>query len=176
MEENDRELELEQAKTRVEEGKVAQYEKIRAVADAQYKSFRPIKCPALNNKEVHFTAEGFNHLIYRIPKQERDKRVQILRFELLGKAYLLLQEITFIQEYEQYYDQKKIWMNKKPRISNVVRTDIGFVGIVKGYRIKVVVRKMGEGKFEFHSIMPAWTTRYYRDIKVIRNTKGNVAE
>jgi hypothetical protein len=169
-------LELEHAKSRISEEKLIRYEEIRDTADKLYKSFRPIKCPALKDKEIHFTSGGFNHLIYRIPKQERDKRVQILRFELIEKAYALLSEITFMQEFEQYYDEKKIWMNKKPRITNVLFTDIGFVGIVKGFRIKVVVRKIGEGKFEFLSVIPAWTTRYYRDIKVIRNSKGNVAD
>lgn len=173
---DEQESELRQAEGRVNDDKVAQYTEIRAQFDAIYKSFRPVKCPALKDKEVHFTAEGFNHLVYRIPKQERNKRVQIMRFELLEKAYELLSKTTLIQEYEQYYDRRKTWMNKKSQNTNVLITDMGFVGIVKGFRIKVVVRKIGEGKFEFYSVIPAWSTRYYRDIKIVRNSKGNVAD
>lgn len=176
MDEQEQALELKHAESQVNDEKVAQYTKIRATFEALYKSFRPIKCPALKDKEVHFTAEGFNHLIYRIPKQERNKRVQIMRFELLEKAYELLGKTTFIQEYEEYYDQKKIWINKKPKQVNVIVRDAGFVGIVRGYRIKVVVRRVGEGKLEFYSVIPAWSTRYYRDIKIIKNSKGNVAD
>ena len=176
MDEQEQDLELKHAEGRINDDKVSQYVEIRAKFDALYKAFRPIKCPALKNKEVHFTAEGFNHLVYRIPKQERDKRVQIMRFELLEKAYELLAKTTFIQEYEEYYDQKKVWMNKESKRVNVIVRDTGFIGIVRGYRIKVVVRKIGEGKFEFYSVIPAWSTRYYRDIKIVRNTKGNVAD
>lgn len=176
MDEQEQASELKQAESRVNDDKVVQYTEIRAKFDTIYKSFRPVKCPALKDKEVHFTAEGFNHLVYRIPKQERNKRVQIMRFELLEKAYELLSKTTFIQEYEQYYDRRKTWMNKKPQSTNVLITDMGFVGIVKGFRIKVVVRKIGEGKFEFYSVIPAWSTRYYRDIKIVRNSKGNVAD
>ncbi len=176
MEKSDQELELEYSKNRVTDEKISRYTEIRAAADVLYKSFRPIKCPALKNQEVHFNAEGFNHLIYRIPKQERDKRVQIMRFELLEKARELIGLTTTLQEYEDYLDQVPKWMNKKKQMTNVKICDSGLVGIIRGFRIKVVLRKIGNGKIEFHSVIPAWSTRYYRDIKIIRNTKGNVAD
>ncbi|MDP3646159.1 MAG: hypothetical protein Q8R25_03655 [bacterium] len=164
------------ATSRVGDDKLARYPEIRTDAEILYKAFRPVKCPALGDKEVYFTSEGFNHLIYRIPKQERDRRVQIMRFELLEKARELIERTTTIQEYEEYFDQKKGWMNKRPQKVNVLVRDWGIIGIIKGFRIKVVVRKIGEGKFEFFSVIPAWSTRYYRDIKIVRNSKGNVAD
>jgi len=176
MEKTDQELELEYVKAKVGDEKVSRYLEIRNNADILYKSFRSIKCPALKNQEVYFNAEGFNHLIYRIPKQERDKRVQIMRFELLEKARELIGITTTLQEYEDYLTQIPRWMNKKKQMTNVKICDSGLVGIIKGYRIKVVLRKIGNGKIEFHSVIPAWSTRYYRDIKIIRNTKGNVAD
>ncbi|HVZ76273.1 MAG TPA: hypothetical protein VG934_03350 [Candidatus Paceibacterota bacterium] len=176
MNEEEQALELEHATNKVNDEKLARYDEIRAEAEILYKAFRPVVCPALNGKEVHFSSEGFNHLIYRIPKQERNKRVQIMRFELLEKARELLGKTAFMQEFEEYYDRKKTWVRKQPRWENVIIRDIGFVGIVKGYRIKVVVRKIGEGRFQFFSVIPAWSTRYYRDIKLVRNSKGNVAD
>lgn len=176
MEKSNQELELDHAKSKIGDEKLSRYDEIRATADALYKSFRPVRCAALKNQEIHFTSEGFNHLVYRIPKQERDKRVQIMRFELLEKARELIELTTTLQEYEDYLTQIPRWMNKRKEMTNVKICDFGLVGIIKGFRIKVVLRKTGNGKTEFHSVIPAWTTRYYRDIKIIRNSKGNVAD
>jgi hypothetical protein len=176
MDEKDEQLELEYATQKIGDEKEARYQQIKEEARQKYAAFKPARCPALNNSEVFFTSEGFNHLIYRIPKQERNKRVQIMRFELLDKARELILKSTTMQEYEEYLDQVKTWMNKKPAVKNVVVKDVGLVGVIRGYRIKVVIRKVGNGKFEFLSVIPAWSTKYYHGIKVVRNTKGNVAD
>ena len=44
---------------------ISNYEKIREDTQNFYKQIGAIRCPALNNELVHFTAEGFNHLIYK---------------------------------------------------------------------------------------------------------------
>lgn len=169
-------LENTDAQARVPDTKVEQYDQIRSEAEAKYKTFGAVACPALSGKLVHFTSEGFNHLIYRIAKQERDRRVQIMRFEMLGKAKELVEKTTTMQEYEVYYENQ-IKRRFKNKVSvNVKIADIGFVGIIRGFRIKVVVSKQGDGDFKFVSVIPAWSTQYYRDIKVVRNTKGNVSE
>jgi hypothetical protein len=102
--------ESEMANAQIAPDKLSRYSEIKLEARALYDSFKAVQCPALKNAEVHFTSEGFNHLVYRIPKQERDRRVQIMRFELLGKAKELLATTTTIQEYEEYVDQAKGWM------------------------------------------------------------------
>src|SRR3989338_3940665 len=100
--------ELEYATLKVPTDKLARYEEIRKEADALYKTFGQVKCPALGNQTVSFTSEGFNHLIYRIKKQERDKSVQIMRFEMLSKAKQLIELSTTIQEYEEYFRQIEV--------------------------------------------------------------------
>ena len=169
-------LELEYATSNVPATKLSRYEEIRGEAEVLYKKFLPVKCPALNGHPVIFTSEGFNHIVYRMKKQERNRSVQILRFELLEKGRQLLEKVTVMQEYEQYPKAVEVRRFKQKTIINQTVTDIGFVGIIKGFRIKVVVRKIGNGAFQFHSIIPAWSTKYYRDIKIVRNTKGNVAD
>ncbi len=99
-----------------------------------------------------------------------------MRFEMLTKAKELLELTTVIQEYEEYFRRVKLWRNKQHYMANVKVRDWGFFGIIRGFRIKVVVRQIGNGEKKFHSVIPAWTTQYYRDIKLIRNTKGNVAD
>lgn len=167
--------EVEAVRTVTQE-KLLKYDDLRAEAAKLYASFGKIVCPALGNKHVSFTSEGFNHLIYRIPKQERHKSVQIMRFELLTKAKDLLSRTTTVQEYEEHYEHIRVRSHKKLVSKNVKLRDWGFVGIIGNFRIKVVVRQFGEGEKQFMSVIPAWSTQYYRDIKIIRNVKGIVAE
>ncbi|OGG69125.1 hypothetical protein A3F27_03395 [Candidatus Kaiserbacteria bacterium RIFCSPHIGHO2_12_FULL_53_13] len=176
MDAQDEELELQYATARVADEEVLRYIEIKEEARKLYGSFKPVKCPALGNQQVSFPSEGFNHLIYRIPKQERHPRVQIMRFELLTKARQLLERTNTVQEYEDYLDQVIGWKYKKKQLINTKIRDWGFVAIINGYRIKVVVRQVGAGEKQFLSVIPAWSTKYYRDIKIVRNTKGNVAD
>ena len=43
----------------------------------------------------------------------------------------------------------------------------GFVAVINRFRFKVVVQQIGNGKKQFYSVIPAWKTRQYRDIKMI---------
>ena len=169
-------MEEKQAFVQVSHDKLSRYSELRKEAKNLYKTFGRIKCPALGNDWVHFTSEGFNHLIYRIKKQERHKSVQIMRFELLNKAKELLEKTTTVQEYEEYFNQLEVRMFKRKQLKNVKFCDWGFISIIGKFRIKVVVRKIRDGERKFHSVIPAWSTEYYRDIKIVRNTKGNVAD
>lgn len=152
--------------------KVDKYQELRTKAKELYDSFEKVRCPALGNELVHFTAEGFNHLLYKPKKKPRDKRVQIMKFELLRKTKLLLETTTTFQEYEETFQYVKVKRHKKTRHENVAVKSWGFVAIIDGFRLKVVVRKFGNSKYEFYSVIPAWVTRQYRDIKLIENSKG----
>lgn len=48
----------------------------------------------------------------------------------------------------------------------------GFVAIIEKFRIKVVVRQVGNSKAEFYRVIPAWITKQYRDLKIINNSTG----
>jgi len=100
-----------------------------------------------------------------------------MRFQLLPLARELLGKTTTIQEFEEYPKHTEVNHHGRREYRVVQIKDVGFIGIVGNkYRIKVVVRKIGTGPFKFHSVIPAWSTQYYRDIKIVRNTKGNVAD
>ena len=57
---------------------------------------------------------------------------------------------------------------------NVIFRMWGFVAIINKFRVRVVVKKVGNGKMEFYSVIPAWITRHYRDIKLIETSKENL--
>lgn len=159
------------------EEKLKNYTELRQKAKELYDSFESVRCPALNNEFVNFTSEGFTHILYRTKKSERDKSTQIMRFELLAKAKKLIELTTTYQEHEEYYRTVERRRFKRKVLEQESINDWGLIGVIDNFRIKVVIRKIGNGQNQFHSVIPAWRTKYYKDIKIVSNTtKGNVAD
>ena len=155
---------------------ISNYEKLRESSENFYKKICAIRCPALNNECVHFTAEGFNHLMYKGARHERGKNEQITKFKLLPKARDIIEISTTFQEYDE-----SLTMMRKKRFKKIVEESAtikywGFVAIIKNFRVKVVVRQIGNGQKQFLSVIPAWKTQYYRDIKIISMAVGILAE
>jgi hypothetical protein len=146
------------------------YAKKKRQAHDFYNTLGVVRCPALGNDLVHFTAEGFNHLVYKTAKKPRDIRVQMMKFDLLQKAKMLLEATTTFQEYEEEYRYIPVNRHGKFSHTNMLVRAWGFVAIICSFRIKVVVRQVGNGKKHFYSVIPAWVTRQYRGIKIIHNS------
>ena len=154
---------------------LSNYDKLHADAQKFYKSIGPIFSPALN-EYVHFTAEGLNHIIFKGSRSERERPSQILRFKLLSRAVKLVERSTTYQEYEETLKEFEVKSHKKRvRQSKPVKY-WGIIAIIDGRKIKVIVRKIGDGQLHFWSIVPAWTTNKYRDIKLFSTMKGNPEE
>lgn len=153
------------------EERVNDYEEIRKVALQLYKTFVSVDSPALGQK-ILFTSEGFNHLVYGSSRKMRDKRAQILRFDMLEKAKFILETSTTFQEYDEEIIHKKVNRRGTWVSMNVFVKCWGFVAIVRKFRVKVVVKQEGNGAIEFLSVAPAWFTKQYRDIKMIETSVG----
>lgn len=143
------------------------YQTARKEAQELYSTFDKVHCPALGNQPVYFTAEGFNHLIYKRAEKPRNEKVQRMRFDLLTKAKLLLETATTFQEYEEGFEYVIVERHGQKVRENALVRSWGFVAIIKKFRIKVIVEQIGNGKMKFCSVIPAWWTRQYRDIRVI---------
>jgi len=155
---------------RVEE-RLADYENIRATALKLYNTFPDIASHALG-KQISFTSEGFNHLVYSSPRKERDKKSQILRFDMLKKAKFILETSTTYQEYDEEIISKRVNRRGKWISKNVSSKSWGFVAIVQNFRVKVVVTQEGNGSIKFLSVAPAWFAKQYRDMKIIKMSTG----
>lgn len=155
---------------------VSNYEKLREDAQKFYTSTRPVYSPALE-EHVHFTAEGFNHIVFKSARSERERSSQILRFKLLPKAIKLVNLSTTYQEYEETLKEFEVKSyKKKVRKSKSVKY-WGIIAIIEGRKVKVILRKIGDnGQLHFWSIVPAWTTNKYRDMKLYSTMKGNPDE
>ena len=155
---------------------LSNYNKLREDAQKFYTGTRPIQSPALD-EYVHFTAEGFNHIVFKGSRRERERPSQILRFKLLPIAVRLIELSTTYQEYEVTLKEFEVKSYKKKiRKSKPVKY-WGIIAIIDGRKVKVILRKIGDnGQLHFWSIVPAWTTSKYRDIKLYSTMKGNPEE
>lgn len=154
------------------EERVSDYDAIRATAAKQYGTFGIVPCPALG-QDVRFTSIGFNHLIYEAPKKMRDKRAQILRFDMLEKAKFMVETSTTYQEYEEEIVYKKVNRHGTWIPMNVFVRRWGLVAVIRKFRIKVVLVQEGNGTIEFLSVKPGWITAGYRDMKFYHTSVGN---
>lgn len=155
---------------------ISNYNSIREDAHRFYKSIGRIPCPAFNNENVHFTSEGFNHLIYKNSRRERDKSVQIMKFKLLSRAKLIVERLSLYQEYDEGLITIK---KKKKRKTHEITTTVrywGLVAIIQNHRVKVIIRQVGNGQKHFWSVIPAWTKSHYRDTRLILQSKGNLTD
>lgn len=154
---------------------LSNYEKFREDTQALYASTRPVMSPALN-EQVSFTAEGFNHIIFKGARSIREYPSQIMRFKLLPRAIGLIGHANTFQEYEEASKEFEIKTRKgRERKSKTVRY-WGIIAIFEGRKIKVILRRIGNGQLHFWSIVPAWTTNKYRDVKFVSTMKGNPEE
>lgn len=143
------------------------YKERREVAEHYYQSLQPILCPALE-EEIHFGfSEGFHHIIFKNKATPRTHKDQIMRFGLLRRAVQLISISTTIQEYEELTQSVVKKKNKKKINEYRLIKYWGLIAIIGNRKIKVVLRKIGNGTIQFWSIIPAWVTNSKRDVKFI---------
>ena len=152
---------------------VSNYEKLREETKRVYEQVGRIYSPVFK-QPVYFSTEGFNHFIYKRPRIEREKIVQITRFSLFSRATQLIGLSTTYQEYEELLKDVEIKMNKQ-RIWKRTRVQYwGLIAILNRRKIKVIIRKLGEnGNMHFWSIIPDWKTSQYRDMRFFITMSGN---
>lgn len=148
------------------------YNEIREVAEFYYKSLDPIFCPALNETVTFSLSEGFHHIIHKSKGNTRDPKEQMMRFKLLKRGVSLIGLTTTYQEFEETEVNVNQKMNKQKISVQKKMQYWGLIAIIDNRKIKVVLRKKGNGNLHFWSIIPAWTTSYKRDKKYIKTMKG----
>lgn len=155
---------------------LSNYEKLREDALRLYNSVGKIASPALK-QDICFNAEGFNHIIFKRVRTERERSSQILRFKLLPLAVKLLKISTTYQEFEETIKEIEVKEFKQKIKKTKPVKYWGMIAIIDGRKIKVIVRKIGDnGNIHFWSIVPAWVTNQYRDIRLFSTMKGDPDE
>lgn len=152
-----------------------EFEKLKAETEAFYGAVGTIKCPALSGGRIHFTSEGFNHLRYS-KGRARSLVDQAAKFRLLKKAKILLATTTTIQEYSERMEEIHRKRYKKLSKEWYMVGYWGFIAIINGTRLKVVVRRVDTSLFMFWSVIPVWQVREFQGTKLADRSKGDLAE
>lgn len=124
-------------------------EKARQIYDRQKTIFSPYL-----QAQVVLNSDGFHHLQFS-DRRERSKEEQLLKFSLLPLAMDIIKKSATLQEY-----RKEPIRVRRPSKDGLSLTKIaeyfGFVAIVGENKIKVrvIVRRIGDGNFIFWSVMP----------------------
>ncbi len=152
------------------------YEKLKSDSQSFYNNIGKVFSPALN-QEIYFNSEGFNHIIFKGSRSERERSSQILRFKLLHLAVKLIKLSTTHQEFEETLKEFEVVSYKKiVRKTKPIRY-WGIIAIINNRKIKVILRQIGDGgKLHFWSIVPAWITNKYRDTRFFTTMKGRPEE
>lgn len=141
------------------------YKELLYKAKVLYTSFDTVLCPTLSCGIV-FNSSGFNHILFQRGQKPRSKTSQILRFSLLEKAYKLVGLTTTFQEYDSLNKEVIVKKYKDKIFKEKTIVFWGLVAILDNQKIRVVLRKVGNGNIHFWSVMPYWTTNSKRDEKM----------
>jgi hypothetical protein len=105
--------------------------------------------------EIILNSDGFHHLQFSA-RRERNKREQLLKFNLLPLALEIIRKSGTIQEY-----RKLLTPIGKPSPGNgsVPMKEVQYWGLVaivgeKQIKVRTVLRKIGDGNITFWSVMP----------------------
>ncbi len=152
------------------------FDTVKKFAHQEYYSFAPVACPALKNELVYFTAEGFSHLIFKNKKRERGKKDQFARFHFLSMAREIIETTTTIQEMEESFQEVtiKIKKRKEKTLKKVIWW--AFIAVIKNLKLKVILKKTGNGKIVFWSVIPFWKTSKRDGIFIRTFSVGSLKE
>jgi hypothetical protein len=114
-----------------------------------------VRCPYFEG-EVTLNADGLNHLLYKPNRQPRNVSEQMLKLKLLKKGVRILRNAGTVQEYrlrlEKVGKPARDGFTKTKHVEYWAFHDI--VGEKKRFLMRVIVRRMGDGKHAFWSVMP----------------------
>jgi hypothetical protein len=152
------------------------YQNAKENAQRLYNNIHSIYSPVFKERVI-FPADGFNHIVFKKPRMEREKSSQLLRFKLLYLAKELISISTTYQEYEELFKEFPVKKYKQKANENRLVKYWGIIAIINNQKIKVIIRKIGDnGSRHFWSVIPAWITNKHRDIKYFTTMKGSPEE
>ncbi|MDZ4217081.1 MAG: hypothetical protein U1C97_02060, partial [Candidatus Gracilibacteria bacterium] len=108
---------------------------------------------------------------------KRNQKNQMKRFELLKYLKPVLEGMKYYQEYLERKQAVKVKRNKTIFLEFRVVKYWAFVAVIKDrIRIKVILKKIGDGTIIFWSIVPSWKLRGYKEFRKVVLSNGNLEE
>jgi len=139
-------------KPKIEDEKL---EKAKKIAEELYKTIGEVYCPYFENNVI-FNAKGLEHLKFSRRNQARIRADQYMRFRLLKLAPAIIRKSGTLQELKETkkFEVFKIGSRRESKIVDV--TYYTFIAIIRGARMKVVVKQIENGPKFFWSLVPDW--------------------
>ncbi len=136
-------------------GILSRHKKEKDKAEAFYKTIERVRCPFFAT-DIIFNSDGFHHLQFSA-ERERSKQEQMLKFSLLNAVPQILRNAGTVQEYR--HTREPIGQKRFSDGSREMREIEywGIIAITKGerpIRIKIILRRVGNGNIVFWSVMP----------------------
>ncbi|OGZ03018.1 MAG: hypothetical protein A2390_00955 [Candidatus Liptonbacteria bacterium RIFOXYB1_FULL_36_10] len=131
------------------------YKNLKEKTEKIFRNTPQVFCPYFN-EYITLNSDGFHHLQFS-SRRERNKEEQSLKFSLLPLALIVLKKSGTIQEYRKIL---QLSGSKSNRDGLTLMKQVqywGFVAIIgdNPIKIRVIVRRVGDGKKVFWSVMPA---------------------
>lgn len=151
------------------------YNKAREAAHSYFQKNKKIESPTLGT--IRLTSEGLLHLVYgdKHHKRKRDWKNQVKRFHLVTHIKRIIEGMSFYQEYQEQNQMVLVKKHKHKEMAMRLVKYWGFVAVIDDkIRVKLILRKVGDGAIHFWSIIPIWKTKYYKDIRYIDLATGDL--
>jgi len=116
----------------------------------EYIKIKKIYCSCLQ-EYIYFNAKGFHHLKHGVTGRKRITKEQIYKLQLMPLVIPVIKKAKKINEHKW----KKVKINRKKKSTKKKVEYWSLVEIVgrKSIKIKVILRKVGNGKIIFWSVM-----------------------
>ncbi len=128
---------------------------VKSQGEELYKSFAPVKCPYFNDL-VYFNAQGLEHLKFKRGGVERLQEDQYMRFKLLHIAPLIIKLSRTVQGVMSTNAFERVAKNGKNQWEMRQVMFYEFIAVIDNIRVRIVVKRVGNGNFIFWSVIPYW--------------------
>jgi len=131
------------------------FEEVRMKGEAFYKTLIEVRCPYLK-ENVAFNAEGLEHLKFKGKRKARPQQDQYMRLKLLHVAPLVVQTSATLQGVWETKSFEKVRIHSRTDtiLKNV--TYYEFVAVIDSIRVKVIIKRIENGRCFFWSNIPYW--------------------
>lgn len=106
------------------------------------------------DSQIVFNSDGFHHLRFSA-RRERNKKEQVLKFNLLSLAVKIIKKSGTLQEYRKGL----VFVGKRGKDGFRKTKNVeywGFIAIIgtPQIKIRVILRRIGDGNIIFWSVLP----------------------
>lgn len=131
------------------------FDEIIEKGESLYKTFSLVHCPYFES-EIHFNAQGLEHLKFKRRGQARSRHDQYMRFKLLKFAPEVLKLSRTVQGIweTKHFERVRVYNRTDTILKQVIYYE--FIAILNQIRIKVVVKQIDNREKFFWSIIPFW--------------------